>query len=211
MPPYFELIARYFPELSPSQLDQYEAMWDFYHDWNSRINVISRKDIDELYLRHVLHSLAIARVAKLTPGAKVLDIGTGGGFPGIPLSIYFPEVDFLLIDSIGKKVKVVNEAVKYLKIHNAHCEQARAESVNDRFHLVVSRAVTRLPVFLSWILNNILPPSADGCSGGIMYLKGGDMTDELSTIKAWHYAIHEISDDFSEPFFQTKKVVHLYR
>ena len=151
MHPYFELIPKYFPELSEKQLAQFDQLWDFYHDWNAKINVISRKDIDELYLKHVLHSLSIAKVFKFNKNSKILDVGTGGGFPGIPLSIYYPESNFTLIDSIGKKIKVVNQAINDLKIYNAEGRQVRAEEIQNQFDVVVSRAVTQLPKFISWV------------------------------------------------------------
>ena len=155
MHPYFELIPKYFPELSVKQLDQFDQLWDFYHDWNSRINVISRKDIDELYLRHVLHSLSIAKIFKFRSGIEIIDVGTGGGFPGIPLSIYYSEVNFTLVDSIGKKVTVVNEVINSLNIHNAQGLQVRAEEMKSQFDIVVSRAVTQLPKFVSWVSKKI--------------------------------------------------------
>lgn len=166
MHPYFELIPEYFPELSDRQLSKFEHLWNFYHDWNAKINVISRKDIDELYLRHVLHSLSIAKVFKFTNGTEILDVGTGGGFPGIPLSIYFPEVKFTLIDSIGKKINVVNEAIKELKIHNAQGIQIRAEEIKNQFDIVVSRAVTQLPTFVSWVSRKINKGNSSGVEIG---------------------------------------------
>ena len=150
MQPYFDLLPKYFPELSDKQLEKFSQLWDFYHDWNSQINIISRKDIDELYLRHVLHSLSIAKVFKFIKGTEILDVGTGGGFPGIPLSIYFENVNFTLIDSIGKKIKVVNEAINVLNLQNAEGIQIRAEEIKQQYDVVVSRAVTNLPTFISW-------------------------------------------------------------
>lgn len=208
MPRYFKLIAKYFPELSEKQLDQFGQLWDFYHDWNAKINVISRKDIDELYLKHVLHSLAIAKVFKFKKEIDVLDVGTGGGFPGIPLSIYFPEVNFTLIDSIGKKIKVVNEAVKALKIHNSQGSQIRAEDVNKQFDVVVSRAVTNLPTFISWVSGKIRKGNSSGIGNGIIYIKGGDLDEELKQV-SWPFTIYEIPAFFEEEFFETKKLVHL--
>ena len=179
---YFELLPKYFPELTNGQLEKFSSLWDIYHDWNSKINVISRKDIDELFLRHVLHSLAIAKVFTLSQGANVLDVGTGGGFPGIPLSIYFPEVDFTLVDSIGKKIKVVNSAIDTLKLENARGIHMRAEESKSKFDYVVSRAVTQMPVFLGWMKGKIRKKHDAKVPNGIIYLKGGDLTEELSTI-----------------------------
>jgi len=210
MHPYFDLIPKYFPELSKKQYSQFEQLWDFYHEWNAKINIISRKDIDELYLRHVLHSLSIAKAFKFHEKTKVLDVGTGGGFPGIPLSIVFPEVQFTLIDSIGKKVKVVNEAIKALKIHNAQGIKIRAENMKGQFDMVVSRAVTQLPKFVSWISDKIRKGNSSGVGNGIIYLKGGDLEDELQGI-SWPAKIHKISMFFEEDFFETKKVVHLIK
>ena len=183
-------------------------MWDFYHDWNAKINVISRKDIDELYLRHVLHSLSVAKVFKFKKGTTILDVGTGGGFPGIPLSIYFEDVNFTLIDSTGKKIKVVNEAIKATKIHNAEGIQIRAEEIKRQFDVVVSRAVTNLPTFVSWVSGKIKKGNSSGVGNGIIYIKGGDLEEELSRI-SWRVEIHEISRLFKEDFFETKKLVHL--
>jgi len=208
MHPYFDLISKYFPELSERQLAQFERLWDFYHDWNAKINVISRKDIDELYLRHVLHSLSIAKKFKFSEKTEILDVGTGGGFPGIPLSIYFPEVNFTLIDSIGKKIKVVNEAIKVLKLHNARGLQIRAEEIEEQFDVVVSRAVTNLPTFISWVSGKINKGNSSGIGNGIIYIKGGDLHDELENI-LWPAKVYEITEFFKEDFFETKKLVHL--
>lgn len=208
MHPYFELIPRYFPELSEKQLEQYGLLWDFYHEWNAKINVISRKDIDELYLRHVVHSLAVAKVYKFKKGIDVLDVGTGGGFPGIPLSIYFEDVNFTLVDSIGKKIKVVNEAIKALNLPNTEGVQIRAEDINQQFDMVVSRAVTNLPTFISWVSKKIKKGNSSEFHNGIIYIKGGDLEEELSQI-SWPSEIHDISTIFKEDFFQTKKLVYL--
>lgn len=208
MHPYFDLIPKYFPELSEKQLSQFEQLWDFYHNWNAKINVISRKDINELYLRHVLHSLSIAKIFKFRPGTEVLDVGTGGGFPGIPLSIYFDQSNFTMIDSIGKKVKIVNGAIEELKLQNAQATQVRAENVKQQFDVVVSRAVTQLPTFLGWVSGKIRKGNSSGVGNGIIYIKGGELDDELQSIP-WSYEIHEIPNFFKEEFFETKKVVHL--
>lgn len=208
MHPYFELIPRYFPELSDKQLRQFGHLWHFYHDWNSKINVISRKDINELYLRHVLHSLSIAKIFKFNSGTEILDVGTGGGFPGIPLSIYFPEVKFTLIDSIGKKVRVVNEAIDALNLENALGIQVRVEEIKQQFDIVVSRAVTQLPTFISWVSGKIRAGNSSGVENGIIYIKGGDLDDELKSIR-WSSKVYEIQSFFEEEFFETKKIVHL--
>ena len=208
MHPYFELIPKYFPELSDKQIDLYRQLWNFYQGWNAKINVISRKDIDELYLRHVLHSLSIAKVFKLKNGIDLLDVGTGGGFPGIPLSIYFEEVNFTLIDSVGKKIMVVNEAIKALNLQNAKGIQIRAEEINQKFDIVISRAVTNLPTFISWISEKIKIGSSSGFKNGIIYIKGGDLEEELKQV-SWQAEIHKISMFFDEDFFETKKLVHL--
>jgi 16S rRNA (guanine527-N7)-methyltransferase len=208
MPPYFNLIPKYFPELSRVQVERYSLLWDFYHNWNAKINLISRKDIDELYLRHVLHSLAVAKIFTFREGTKVLDVGTGGGFPGIPLSIFFENVHFTLVDSIGKKIKVVNEAIKELDLQNAVGKQIRAEEVKEKYDIVVSRAVTSLPVFMSWVSDKVKKGTTSGTGNGIIYLKGGDLDAELAPV-SWKTNIHNIPDFFEEDFFQTKKVVHL--
>ncbi len=210
MRPYSDLIPKYFPELSQKQLDRFAMLWDFYHEWNARINVISRKDIDELYLRHVLHSLSIAKIFKFHPGTEILDVGTGGGFPGIPLSIYFEEVSFTLVDSIGKKIRVVNEAINTLGLQNAQGIQGRAEELKQQFDVVVSRAVTQLPIFISWVAKKIRPGNSSGVGNGIIYIKGGDLEEELNNV-TWPFELYNIPDFFSEDFFETKKVVHLKR
>ncbi len=210
MHPYFELIPGYFPELSEKQLNKFEQLWDFYQHWNAKINVISRKDIDELYLKHVLHSLSIARVFKFNNGTEILDVGTGGGFPGIPLSIYFEDVNFTLVDSIRKKIKVVNEVIKALNLHNVEGIQIRAEEIKYQFDVVVSRAVTDLPTFISWVAGKIRIGNSSGFKNGIIYMKGGDFKEELSHV-LWQAEIHKISTLFKEDFFGTKKLVHLVK
>jgi 16S rRNA (guanine527-N7)-methyltransferase len=208
MHPHFELIPKYFPELSEKQLERYALLWDFYHDWNAKINLISRKDIDELYLRHVLHSLSIAKIFRFQPGTEILDVGTGGGFPGIPLSIYFDNVRFTLIDSTGKKVKVVNEAIAMLGLENASALQVRAEEIGQQFDMVVSRAVTQLPAFVTWVYRKIKKGNSSGVGNGIIYIKGGDLHDELKDISL-PAKVYELSDYFEEEYFTTKKVIHL--
>ena len=202
-----EEITKYFPNLSENQLLQFKKMEELYHDWNAKINVISRKDIEELYIKHVLHSLGIAKVMEFQPKTTVLDVGTGGGFPGIPLAILFPETRFYLIDVIAKKIKVVNEVVIALGLENVKAEQIRAENVKGDFDFIVSRAVTNMPDFVSWINDKIKKQQKHELKNGVLYLKGGDLTEELKDFpKATQY---NLSDYFSEDFFETKKVVHL--
>lgn len=200
-------LLEYFPNLSDSQKHQFKLMKSLYEDWNLKINVVSRKDIDELYLRHVLHSLGIAKVQPFLPGSKILDVGTGGGFPGIPLAILFPEVHFHLVDSIGKKIKVVEEVVEGLQLQNVKATNDRVENVSGKYDFVVSRAVAQMETFVHWINGKIAKKSIHELKNGVLYLKGGDLTDELkvySTAK-----IYSLSDYFSEDFFETKTVVHL--
>lgn len=202
-----DLIQKYFPELSDVQKQQFEALQRVYEDWNSKINVISRKDIQALYLKHVLHSLAIAKVQKFEPNTQILDVGTGGGFPGIPLAILFPEVKFHLVDSIQKKINVVSAVVQALKLKNVTATHQRAEAVEGRFDFVVSRAVTTMPNFVKWVKNKIKKEQNHLLSNGILYLKGGDLSEELSSYKT--KTVYDIAAFFEEDFFETKKVVHL--
>lgn len=202
-----DLIQKYFPELSDVQKQQFEALQRVYEDWNSKINVISRKDIQALYLKHVLHSLAIAKVQKFETNTQILDVGTGGGFPGIPLAILFPEVKFHLVDSIQKKINVVSAVVQALKLKNVTATHQRAEAVEGRFDFVVSRAVTTMPNFVKWVKNKIKKEHLHPLSNGILYLKGGDLKEELSSFNKT--SIYNIHDFFEEDFFETKKVVHL--
>ena len=200
-------ILRQFPYITEVQKEQFQKLQELYEDWNSKINVISRKDIDELYVRHVLHSLGIAKIIEFKPGTKIMDVGTGGGFPGIPLAILFPEVDFYLIDVIGKKIKVVNEVAKALGLTNVKAEQKRAETVKQEFDFIVSRAVTNMPDFVLWVKDKVKKKQNHELANGILYLKGGDLTEELADFpKAIQY---NLSDYFSDEFFETKKVVHL--
>ncbi len=202
-----EFILKYFPELTEVQISQFQQLEALYHDWNSKINVISRKDIDQLYVKHVLHSLAIAKIQKFEPGTYVLDVGTGGGFPGIPLAILFPETRFYLIDVILKKINVVKAVAEALELKNVKAEQMRAENVKGDFDFIVSRAVTNMPDFVSWIKDKIKKENKHTLKNGILYLKGGDLTEELSGFpNATQYTI---SDFFEGEFFETKKVVHL--
>jgi len=196
------LLQQYFPDLTIKQQKQFDALEDLYIHWNAQINVISRKDIDELYLRHVLHSLGIAKVKVFEDGATVLDVGTGGGFPGIPLAILFPNVEFLLIDSIGKKIKVVNEVIKALGLTNVKGQHIRAQETKGVFNYVVSRAVTRIKPFYGWVR----PKLKTG--GSILYLKGGDLNEEMAELKKPYREI-ELSNFFKEDFFETKKVIEV--
>lgn len=203
-----EQIRHYFPTLSPLQVDQFSKLLNLYTIWNNQINVISRKDLDNFYERHVLHSLGIAKVYAFKPGTTVLDVGTGGGFPGIPLAILFPETTFVLVDSIGKKIKVVNEVASALGLTNIQAFHQRAEEVKGTFDFVISRAVTAMPVFLTWVKNKIKKGKAiDGFSHGILYLKGGDLTEEFKNISG-NYKEYPLAAYFNEEFFETKKVVH---
>lgn len=201
------IISRYFPELPDRQIVQFNQLMPLYTLWNSQINVISRKDIDLLYERHVLHSLGIAKVIEFKPRTKVLDVGTGGGFPGIPLAIFFPETEFVLVDSIGKKIKVVNEVAKALGLKNLRAYHVRAEEIEEKFHFVVSRAVTEFPQFYAWVKDKFLSDNFNSLPNGILYLKGGDLKEEFGRyyVKAKFY---DLKDYFSEEFFDTKKVVY---
>jgi 16S rRNA (guanine527-N7)-methyltransferase len=198
--------SRYFPDLTPAQQERFDKLGPLYEDWNSKINVISRKDIDELYTRHVLHSLAIAKVQGFLPGSDILDVGTGGGFPGIPLAILFPEVKFRLIDAIGKKITVVKAVADALDLENVSAEQMRAENDKGEYDFIVSRAVTNMPDFVSWVRNKTKKESRHQRHNGILYLKGGDLSDELAGFSKSE--TFEIRDFFDDPFFETKKVVY---
>lgn len=201
-----ETILRYFPDLTPKQIHQFEQLEALYREWNAKINVVSRKDLDALYERHVLHSLGIAKVMEFAPGTKVLDVGTGGGFPGIPLAILFPESDFTLVDSIGKKILVVKEVSSALGLENVTAIHARCEEIKDRFHFVVSRAVTQMPVFLKWLRGKFLKDQINSRHNGVLYLKGGDLGEELQGIRA---EIFQLKEFFPMEFFETKKVVYI--
>ncbi|GAB3326883.1 16S rRNA (guanine(527)-N(7))-methyltransferase RsmG [Larkinella ripae] len=203
-----ELIKKYFPNLTKPQLEQFAALEELYRHWNAQINVISRQDIDALYEKHVLHSLGIAKVIQFTPGTEILDVGTGGGFPGIPLAILFPLADFHLVDSIGKKVKVVTEISSALGLSNVRAEQVRVEHLKTTYDFVVSRAVTRLQPFLGWVRYKILKNGNNKLRNGVLYLKGGDLAEELAEIKD-KYQIYELARYFDEPFFETKKVIYI--
>tara|TARA_R110000850_G_scaffold203228_1_gene329451 strand:- start:58567 stop:59199 length:633 start_codon:yes stop_codon:yes gene_type:complete len=202
-----KLITKYFPEITQEQHNQFIMLQELYHDWNLKINVVSRKDIDELYLRHVLHSLAIAKVQKFKPEASILDVGTGGGFPGIPLAILFPETQFHLVDSIGKKIKVVDEVVMGLGLKNVKTSNDRVENIKGEYDFIVSRAVAAMPTFVHWIEGKIAKKSIHELQNGILYLKGGDLVEELQDFPKAE--IFELSDYFEEDFYETKKVVYL--
>jgi len=203
-------ILKYFPTLTEHQQEQFRRMYELYLDWNSKINVISRKDTDQLYTRHILHSLAIAKVISFKPGTRVLDVGTGGGFPGIPLAVLFPEVQFTLIDSIGKKIKVVADVAEQLGLSNIAAIHGRAEELKGKVDFVVSRAVTEMSAFLPWVWNKITPGGDNEMTNGILYLKGGNLDAELEATKK-SYALYPIQDFFDDPFFETKYVVYIPR
>lgn len=202
-----EIIHKYFKNLTKTQILQFSKLQELYQDWNLKINVVSRKDIDELYLRHVLHSLGIAKVMQFKPGAKVMDVGTGGGFPGIPLAILFPETQFHLVDSIGKKIKVVDEVVAGLGLENVKTTHGRVEEVKDTYDFIVSRAVAQMETFVRWNKGKIAKKQNHELKNGILYLKGGDLTEELKLYTS--ATIYDLPNYFEEPFFETKKVVHL--
>lgn len=202
-----ELLS-YFPNLTTEQKDKLSQLKDLYEEWNAQINVISRKDMNEFYERHVLHSLGIAKIMEFTPGSSVLDIGTGGGFPGIPLAILFPEVQFHLVDSIGKKIKVVSEVAKALNLSNVRATHARAEDIKEQFDFIVSRAVTAMPAFLTWTKGKIKASNNNPLPNGILYLKGGDLVEEMEPVKQ-HFVIHALKTYFKEAFFETKAVVYV--
>jgi len=200
-------ILKHFPNLSETQIAQFAKLEELYTEWNAKINVISRKDIEELYTRHVLHSLGIAKVMEFKPGAHVMDVGTGGGFPGIPLAILFPETNFYLIDVIAKKIKVVQEVANGLGLKNVKAEQKRAETVTKDFDFIVSRAVTNMPDFVVWVRGKIKKDQNHDLPNGILYLKGGDLTEELEVFQK--VTLFNLSGYFEDEFFETKKVVHL--
>ncbi|MEN8225205.1 MAG: 16S rRNA (guanine(527)-N(7))-methyltransferase RsmG [Bacteroidota bacterium] len=203
-----QLIRKYFPELSPEQDKQLAMLPELYSYWNERINVISRKDIENLEERHILHSLAIAKIIQFKPGTRVLDVGTGGGFPGIPLAILFPDTQFVLVDSVGKKIKVVNEIVQATGLRNVMAHQVRAEEIKGRFDFVVSRAVAKLPVFTKWVRHKIAKDNKNTLGNGILYLKGGDLEEELNSMNR-PYAVYDLDINFQIDFFHTKKLVYV--
>ncbi|WPR75619.1 16S rRNA (guanine(527)-N(7))-methyltransferase RsmG [Algoriphagus sp. NG3] len=203
-----QLIQSYFPNLTEVQLSQFDQLQELYEDWNSKINVISRKDMEQFYVHHVLHSLGIVKVMPFVPGTKVLDIGTGGGFPGIPLAIMFPDTHFHLVDSIGKKITVVKDVVKQLKLSNVEAQQARAEQLIRKYDFVISRAVTRMANFYPWVKNKIRKEDINEYPNGILYLKGGEVDEEMEELGK-SYVVYHLEDYFKEEFFETKKVIYM--
>lgn len=202
-----QLIRKYFKNLTDEQIRQFTELEKLYLDWNQKINVISRKDVEHLYERHVLHALGIAKVIEFLPQSKILDVGTGGGFPGIPLAILFPEVQFHLIDAIGKKITVVQAVADALQLKNVKADHIRADQVKDQYDFIVSRAVTNMPDFVKWVKGKIRKTSRHTLENGILYLKGGDLSEELKIYRK--VVCYDLSDFFEEPFFETKKVVYL--
>ena len=202
------IVFKYFPDLTSLQRSQYEQLFPLFKDWNGKINVISRKDIDNLYINHVLHSLAIAKVISFQPGAEILDVGTGGGFPGIPLAILFPQTRFHLVDSIGKKITVVKEVSQALELKNVTAEHVRAEQIKHKYDFVVSRAVTQMKEFYGWVNTKVKKESLHTLDNGILYLKGGDLDEEMGQLKR-PYSLYDLTKYFDEAFFQTKKIVYL--
>lgn len=204
------LIEQHFPNLSDKQKEQFEALPELYREWNDKVNVVSRKDIDNLLERHVLHSLGIAKVRQFLPGSDILDVGTGGGFPGIPLAILYPDSQFHLVDSIGKKIRVVNAVAESLGLENVKGEQIRAEQIRNKYDFIVSRAVTRLGRFYPWIKRSFKSQNRhSSLPNGLLYLKGGDLTEELQESKLKKIVTHELSDYFEGEFFDTKKVIYV--
>ncbi|HAH25110.1 MAG TPA: 16S rRNA (guanine(527)-N(7))-methyltransferase RsmG [Prolixibacteraceae bacterium] len=205
---HMDIIRKYFTDLTDQQLDHFARLGSLYKEWNARINVISRKDIEQLYERHILHSMSIAKVIHFKPGTTVLDVGTGGGFPGIPLAILFPETSFLLVDSIAKKINVVNEVASALNLQNVKAEHLRVEEVKQKFDFVVSRAVTAFPKFVAMVRTKVSNQSNNELANGILYLKGGDFEEEISGFRQ-QIRLYDLQDYFEEEFFETKRLIHL--
>jgi 16S rRNA (guanine527-N7)-methyltransferase len=203
-----ELIYKYFPDLTDDQKDKFAKLYDVYKEWNDQINVVSRKDFDSFYEKHVLHSLGIAMCIEFKAESDILDVGTGGGFPGIPLAIMYPNSQFFLCDSIGKKIKVVNAVIESLGLKNVTAQQIRAEEIKHRFDFIVSRAVTKMPEFLPWVRKKIKKQDQNAYPNGLLYLKGGDLTDEMKTVREYNETV-ELANFFDEEFFETKKVVYV--
>jgi len=203
-----DIILKYFPNITPLQKEQFAALKPLYEDWNSKINVISRKDIGNFYLHHVLHSLAIAKFLTFTDGSEIIDVGTGGGFPGIPLSILFPKVHFLLLDSVAKKIKVVKSVIQEIDLQNAEAEQNRAENYKGKFDFIVSRAVTSLPDFFKQTRHLVALQQKNAVPNGILYLKGGNIDREIASFRKKAFTTH-LNQWFDETFFDTKKLIHL--
>ncbi len=203
------LIEKYFPSLTIEQKIKFDKLYTVYDKWNNQINVISRKDMDHFYERHVLHSLSIAKIIDFKPDTTLIDIGTGGGFPGIPLAILFPQCTFTLVDSIGKKIKVVKEVCEELGINNVIALHSRAEQINEQYDFIISRAVASMPLFLTWVKNKLKNEHKNEIENGILYLKGGDLKEEMKTVKK-HVRYYKITDLFDESFFETKKIVYLH-
>ena len=203
-----DVLLKYFPELTNIQIQQFSKLNNLYGEWNKKINVISRKDIDSLYLKHVLHSLAIAKIISFVPGTRILDVGTGGGFPGIPLAILFPSSNFILIDSIGKKIKVVNGIVENLGLENVTSINSRAEELDEKFDFVVSRAVKAFPLFYSWVKKSIHSEHKNRIKNGILYLKGGDIEEEIKDFKG-KIQIFRINKFFKDDFFSSKFIMYM--
>jgi len=208
MPANIDILTKYFPKLTAQQREQFEQLQELYSFWNNQINVISRQDIENLYEKHVLHSLGIAKVLNFKHGTEILDVGTGGGFPGIPLAILFPECQFHLVDSIGKKIKVVTEVAQAIGLKNLTGQHERAENVANDFDFIISRAVTRLKPFYGWVENKVTRNQFNDLRNGILYLKGGDLEEELQEFGK-KYKLYNLSDYFEEEFFETKKVVYV--
>jgi 16S rRNA (guanine527-N7)-methyltransferase len=203
-----EIILKYFPALTTGQKEKLSMLDSLYRCWNEKINLISRKDIDGLYEKHILHSLAISRIIRFSDGSRILDVGTGGGFPGIPLAILFPEVSFHLIDSIGKKIKVVQAIAEELTLKNVHAEQIRAEQVKAKYDFIVSRAVTQMPEFLKWVGKNVSTVQRNAMPNGILYLKGGIPDEEIKLYKN-RICVFNLNEYFTESWFETKKLIYI--